>query len=124
MATATYDSGYLSAYLDIPRATLDTLIDAPTAELVRGLIEAVALKARQNEELQAEKLRLEVELENAVRSSESRSQALKATVDKALQEVNVLREKLSSEGTQFNTPTIYHPTNIGARRKCTCVSRK
>jgi len=98
MAAAALDSGYLSAYLDVPRATLDNLIDAPTAELVRGLLEAVAVKAREYEELQAEKLRLEVELENAVRSSESRSQVLKATVDKALQDVNELREKLSSEG--------------------------
>jgi nucleoprotein TPR len=98
MATTALDSGYLSAYLDVPRATLDTLIDAPTAELVRRLLEAVAVKARQNEELQAEKLRLEIELENAVRSSESRSQGLKATVDKALQDVNGLREKLTSEG--------------------------
>jgi nucleoprotein TPR len=102
MAAATIDPGYLSAYLDVPRATLETLIDAPTAELVRGLLEAVTVKARQNEELQAEKLRLEVELENAVRSSESRSQGLKATVDKALQNVNELREKLSSEGMQQN----------------------
>jgi nucleoprotein TPR len=98
MAAAVLDSGYLSAYLNVPRDTLDTLIDAPTAELVRGLLEAVAVKAHENEELQAEKLRLEVELENAVRSSESRSQGFKATVDKALQDVNELRGKLSSEG--------------------------
>lgn len=102
MAAAALDSGYLSAYLDVPRATLDTVIDAPTAELVRGLLEAVVAKARENEEVQAEKLRLEVELENAVRSSESRSQGLKATVDKALQDVNELREKLSSEGKEQN----------------------
>jgi len=102
MAAAALDSGYLSAYLDVPRATLDTLTDAPTAELVRGLLEAVVAKARENEEVQAEKLRLEVELENAVRSSESRSQGLKATVDKALQDVNELREKLSSEGKEQN----------------------
>ncbi len=100
MATEIFDSGYLSAHLGVPRAILDTLIDAPTAELVRGLLQAVAVKAHEYEELQAEKLRLEVELENAVRSSESRCQGLKATVDKALQDVNELREKLSSEGTQ------------------------
>jgi nucleoprotein TPR len=100
MATAIIDSGHLSAYLEISRSTIDTLIDAPTVDLVRGLLQAVAVKARQYEELQAEKIRLEVELENAVRSSESKSQGLKATVDKALQDVSELREKLSSEGIQ------------------------
>jgi nucleoprotein TPR len=98
MTTLALDSGYMSAYLDIPRSTFDALLDAPTAELVRGLLEAVAVKARQTEELQAEKLRLEVEYENAVRSAETRCQGLKATVEKALQDVNELREKLSSEG--------------------------
>lgn len=108
MATVALDSGYLSAYLDIPRSSLDTLIDEPTADLVRGLLEAVAVKARQSEELQADKLRLEVEYENAVRSAETRIQGLKATVDKALQDVNELREKLSSEGMEHKTLDIYY----------------
>lgn len=98
MATMALDSDYLSTYLDVPRSSLDTLIDAPTAELVKGLLEAITLRARQTDELQAEKFRLEVELENAVRSAETKCQGLKATVDKALQDVNQLREKLSFEG--------------------------
>ncbi len=102
MAAVALDSGYLSAYLDIPRSTVDTLVNAPTAELVRELLQAVTVKVRQSEDLQAEKLRLEVELENAVRSAETRSQGLKATVGKALQDVNQLREKLSSEGIERN----------------------
>ncbi len=101
MATATWDIGYLSAYLAVPQTTLITLLDAPTVELVRAVLEAVAVKARENEELQADKLRLEIELENAVRNAETRSQGLKATVDKALNEVNELREKLNSEGMEI-----------------------
>ena len=99
MAAAAWDPGYLSAYLGLPRPTIDTIIDAPTAELVRALLDAVAVKAREYEELQADKLHLEVELENAVRNAETRSQGLKATVDKALKDVNDLREKLTIEGT-------------------------
>jgi nucleoprotein TPR len=98
MATTTCDPGYLAAYLDIPRPTIETLIDAPTAELVRALLDAVAEKAREHEELQADKLRLDVELENAVRNSQTKSQGLRATVDKALKDVEDLREKLISEG--------------------------
>ena len=98
MATMVWDPGYLSTHLDVPRATIDTLLDAPTAELVRVLLDAVALKAREYEELQADKLRLEVELENSVRNAETRGQSLKATVDKALKDVNELREALAAEG--------------------------
>lgn len=98
MAAAAWDPGYLSTYLDLPRSTIEAILDAPTAELVRALLDAVASKAREYEELQADKLRLEVELENAVRNAETRSQGLKATIDKALKDVSDLRERLTAEG--------------------------
>jgi nucleoprotein TPR len=98
MATSVADVGYLSSYLNVPQPTLQTIIDAPTAELVKSLLEAITTKAHEHEELQSDKIRLEIELENAVRSSETRSQGLKGTVDKALKEVHELREKLNLEG--------------------------
>jgi nucleoprotein TPR len=97
MATSV-DIGYLSTYLHVPQPTLHALVDAPTAELVKAVLEAITVKANEHEELQSDKIRLDIELENAVRVSESRSQGLKATVDKSLQDVNELREKLNSEG--------------------------
>jgi nucleoprotein TPR len=98
MAVATIDTTYLSQYLKLPEPTLSTAIDSPTVELVKSILEAVTTKAREHEDLTAEKLRVDVELENAVRNSEVRSQGLKNTVDKALKDVEDLRQKLNDEG--------------------------
>jgi nucleoprotein TPR len=97
MATTTCDIAHLYGYLNVPQQALATLVDAPTIELVQILFQAITRKAHEHEEAQADKLRLEIELENAVRSAETRCQGLKATVDKALNDVTDLREKLISE---------------------------
>lgn len=98
MATAVVDLPYLCNYLSIPEPTISTLLEAPTVELVRGLLQVVAEKAREHDADKADKLRLEVELENAVRSNESRVRGLKATVEKSLKEVSELRNRLTAEG--------------------------
>lgn len=101
MATTVVDTYYLSAYLKVAQPTLQSLVDAPTAELVRSVLEAITTKAHEHDESNSDKLRLEIELENAVRRSESLSQGSKSTVEKALKDVNELREKLNSEGLLF-----------------------
>lgn len=97
MATSV-DTAYLAAYLEVPQPNLSSLLDAPTTELVTSLLSAISTKAREHEELRADKMRADIELENAVRSSETRIQGLKATVDNALKEVEELRQKLTTEG--------------------------
>lgn len=54
MATAVLDVDYLSAYLSVPQQTLETVVDNPTAELVRSVLEAVTAKAREHDELAAD----------------------------------------------------------------------
>jgi hypothetical protein len=98
MATASLDTPYLSTYLSIQQQTLTSLVNEPTLDLVNVLLQAVTKKAREHEEIKSEKLRLEVELENAVRNGEQRSRGLKAAVEKSLKDVEDLREKLSKEG--------------------------
>lgn len=98
MATAVVDVDYLSAYLSIPQQTLTTVVDTPTAVLVRSVLEAVTAKAREHDELIADKLRVDIELENAVRSSETRIEGLRSTVEKAQKNVEELRTKLNEEG--------------------------
>ncbi|BDD55673.1 hypothetical protein MPDQ_000867 [Monascus purpureus] len=92
MAAATVELPYISAHYSIPESTLTTLAQAPTVELVNQLLEAIAKRARENDELKSDKLRLEVELENAVRSSESKIKVLKASVEKSHAEVEGLRQ--------------------------------
>jgi nucleoprotein TPR len=98
MAAAVIDVQYLSAYLSVPQQTLTTVIDSPTAELVQAVLEAVTAKAREHDELAADKLRVDIELENVVRSSETRIQGLRSQVEKAQKTVEEVRTKLKEEG--------------------------
>ena len=98
MAAAVIDVDYLSAYLSVPQQTLSTVIDTPTAELVRAVLEAVTAKAREHDELTADKLRVDIELENAVRSSETRIEGLRSQVEKAQKTVEEVRTQLKGEG--------------------------
>lgn len=99
MATATVDVPYLSRYLSLPQATLSTLVDEPTKDFVISVLQAIIKKAKEHDEIKAEKLRLEVELENAVRTADSKIRGLKSNLDKALGDVEQLRGKLTREGT-------------------------
>ncbi|CAG8024061.1 unnamed protein product [Penicillium olsonii] len=94
MAETALQLPYLSSHYAIPETTLTTLTQAPTVELVNQLLESINKKAQESDELKSDKLRLEVELENAVRSNESKVKVLKTTVEKGHAEVADLRKKL------------------------------
>ena len=89
------DISYLSTTFDIPESNLETLIDAPTAELVKEFLASLVTKGQEYETLKSEKLRVDVELENTVRTSETKVKAQKAAVTKHAKEVEELRTKLS-----------------------------
>lgn len=99
MADTAIELPYLASHYAIPEATLSTLTQAPTADLVNQLLESITKKAHAFDELKSDKLRLEVELENAVRSNESKIKVLKGTVEKAHSEIEDLRKKLQESGT-------------------------
>lgn len=93
------DIGYLAGYAQLPQDHMQTLVNAPTPDLVTAFLASITAKAQDHDRLQSENLRLSVELENAVRGSEARARALKGNADKALEEVESLRQKLNEEGT-------------------------
>ncbi|KAF4312817.1 Prefoldin [Botryosphaeria dothidea] len=97
MATAAIDTAYIAAAYSVPEPTLQTLLDAPTTELVQQLLAKIESRAHEFDEVKAEKLRSDVELENAVRTGDSRARALKASVDKNLKELEEVRKKLNEE---------------------------
>lgn len=103
-AEVAVDFGYLSTHLGLPENTLETAAAQPTADLVRAVLQAVATKAHDFDNLYAEKLHVDIELENAVRSADSRCQSFKATADKALKDAEELRKKLQQEGTLQTSP--------------------
>lgn len=98
MAVAQLDVAQLSSFCSLPQQSILTLLDAPTAGLVRTLLENISVKAREHNDLASEKLKLGVELENAVRGGETKSRVLKGSIDKGLKEATDLRQKLQVEG--------------------------
>jgi nucleoprotein TPR len=96
MAAADLDIGYVAGHLGLSEDGLTTLAADPN---VLSLLQAVAIKAHEFNELDATKLRVEIELENALVGTENRVQAFKETADKALKDLEELRQKLAAEGT-------------------------
>ncbi|KAL8723063.1 MAG: hypothetical protein Q9225_000534, partial [Loekoesia sp. 1 TL-2023] len=94
MATAELDLPRLASFCALPQTSLTNLLDAPTRDLVRQLLESLSPRVREQDELKADKLKLNVELENAVRSGESKSRVLKNSIDKGLKEAAALRQRV------------------------------
>lgn len=101
--TTALDLGYLSNYLTVPQDTLSTFIDLPTAECALSILRTVITKAREHEELVADKLRVDIQLENVVRNTESRIEKLGVDLEKAQKTVEELQAKLNGEGLNFET---------------------
>jgi nucleoprotein TPR len=102
MATAAVDVPFLSSHYGLQDSTLTALTQEPTVELVNQLLKSIEKKARETEELKSDKLRLEVELENAVRSGETKVRAVKASSEKGLKELSSLRTKLQDAGKLYS----------------------
>lgn len=114
MAAVQVDTGYIAGYLGLDQPVVTSLTTAPTIDLVATLLQAVATKAHEFDTLYADKLQCDIELENAVRSSESRSQASKGTAEKALKDVEEARQKLKEEGkfSYFSFFSIFPQTSL------------
>jgi nucleoprotein TPR len=95
MATPDVDIGFVAGHLGLAEDGLQAL--AANLNVVI-LLQAVAAKAREFDELAATKLRVDIELENALVGTENRIQASKETADKALKDLEELRQKLAAEG--------------------------
>ncbi|KMU76356.1 hypothetical protein CISG_01090 [Coccidioides immitis RMSCC 3703] len=105
MATAAVDIPFLSSHYSIPQATLTTLTENPTVDLVGQLLKGIAAKARETEELKSDKLRLEVEFENTILTGEtenvrseleSKLEALKSSASNNEAEFNSLKTRIAS----------------------------
>lgn len=98
MAGTVVDTAVISSSFQFEEPKLQTLLDAPTAELVKEFLTGLTLKAQEFDDAKADKLRADVELENTVRSNETRVKGLKSSVTKGLKEVEELRRTLSTQG--------------------------
>ncbi|KAL8670354.1 MAG: hypothetical protein Q9168_005096 [Polycauliona sp. 1 TL-2023] len=97
MAAVELDLPRLSAFCAVPQASLNSLLDTPTSDLVQTLLASLSPRIHEYDAIKAEKLKLTVELENAVRGGESKSRVLKNSVDKGIKEAAELRRKFHEE---------------------------
>ncbi|KAK4545903.1 hypothetical protein LTR36_002467 [Oleoguttula mirabilis] len=97
------DLPYLSSTYGVPEADIQTLIDAPTADLVREFLASLTTKGQEIEALKTEKIKVDVELENTVRTSETKVKAQKTQITKHAKEVEELRTKLTEAETARET---------------------
>ena len=98
MATALLDTPRLADFADVPLDSINELVSAPTAELVTRFLEKITEKVRAYEESQSSNLKLKVELENAVRTGDAKSKAIRGSLNKSLEETSKLRQQLQTEG--------------------------
>ena len=98
MAAAAVDTHFIATSYDISHDKVETLLNAPTVELVKGLLERLVVKAKEHEKVKASKLKTEIELEGALRSNETRTRSVRANVDRVLKESEELRQKLNEQG--------------------------
>ncbi len=95
---AEVDVRGVATFISIPETTVSAVLEHPTVELVRSLLHNIGLKAQEYELLKSQKFRLEVEVETAVRTSESKVKVLRGSVEKGLAEATRLRTELQNSG--------------------------
>ena len=98
MAVSDLDVPLLSSFCSIPQASVNTLLDAPTADLVQNLLRNISVKIREYDSLESQRLRSSVELEAAVRGQETKNKNLKTQLERSHQEFTDLQEKLQAQG--------------------------
>lgn len=98
MATIELDIAHISSFCSLPQNSITTLLNEPTTELVRTLLIKISTKAHEFDETRSQQLRLQIELENAVRGGESKTRVLKGSIDKGHKEAAELRQRLQTEG--------------------------
>jgi nucleoprotein TPR len=91
----------IASFASIPDSTISSTLENPTVDLVRTLLQNISKRAHEYEQLKTQKLRLEVELETSVRTSESKAKALKGQVEKGLAEITRLRTELQNSGAEI-----------------------
>lgn len=101
MATMELDISRLSAFCSLPQSSIIALRDEPTPELIRSLFTNIFNKAFELDEAKSQQLKLNIELENAVRGGASKARVLKSSIEKGQKEVVELKKKLELEGMNY-----------------------
>lgn len=98
MAAMEIDVPQLASFCSLPETSLTTVLDAPTAELVKTLLTNISGKAREFDEAKSQQLKLTVELENAIRGGDAKCRVLKGSLEKVQKEAADVRQSVHDEG--------------------------
>ncbi|KAF3916762.1 hypothetical protein ABW20_dc0107797 [Dactylellina cionopaga] len=93
-ATSLFDIPKISAFLEIPQVTIEALSNISDT-FVATVLEALTAKARLHDEVKADKLRLEVELEQNARTANARVNSMKNRMETAQTETQGLRKQVA-----------------------------
>ncbi|KAK6516465.1 hypothetical protein TWF506_006371 [Arthrobotrys conoides] len=102
LTPGNYDIPKISAFLEIPQVTVESLAGI-SESFVTAILEAITAKARFHDELKADKLRLEVELEQNTRTSNARVNNMKARMETSQVETQDLRKQVAELETKCRT---------------------
>ncbi|EGX50968.1 hypothetical protein AOL_s00054g704 [Orbilia oligospora ATCC 24927] len=102
LTPGNYDIPKISAFLELPQVTIESLAGI-SESFVTAILEAVTTKARFHDELKADKLRLEVELEQNTRTSNARVNNMKARMETSQTETQDLRKQVAEFETKCRT---------------------
>lgn len=94
------DVSRLSHFLSLPEDVISALTGI-TEGSVASVLRAIDEKSKEHDNLRADTLRIEVELEQAVRTADNRVKAMKTQLDSSLAETQDLRAKLNASGLPF-----------------------
>ena len=95
---AEVDVRTLSSFSSTPENIITTLLQQPTVELLASFLKNITSRAKEFEQTKSQKLRLEVELEQSVRTRESKVKLFKTSAEKAAEETSKLRADLQQTG--------------------------
>ena len=95
---AEVDVRAISAFSAMPESSVASLLSNPTIELVASLLKNIEMQAKEYEKNKSQKVRLEVEIETIVRTTESKVKVLQNSRDKALAESSKVRVELQTSG--------------------------
>lgn len=91
------DVSRLANFLSLPEDVVSSFA-SNTEDYITSVLRSLDEKSRQHDNLRADALRIEVELEQAVRTADSRVKAMKTQLDSSLAETQDLRVKLNASG--------------------------
>ncbi|KAJ8612741.1 hypothetical protein MRB53_037317 [Persea americana] len=98
--TAVLDISYLATYTSVPQESIESLQNDAQREAWTTFLSAVIAQAQDHDRLRADRLRLDVELENAVRGGEARERLWRSKEEQLQSELASVRQQLSQEVVQ------------------------